>query len=223
MKKEFLLLMLMMSMALGMTAQPSGGHEYVDLGLPSGTLWAMCNVGATSPEEYGDYFAWGETSTKDYYDWSNYKWCYGSESTFTKYCTHRRYGYDGYEDLKKGLDLYDDAAYVNWGAQWCMPTKAQWDELCWKCSWIWTIQNEVYGFKVIGPNRKSIFLPATGHHGGKWFAGVGDHGCYWSCTLCYDNTGAAYGVDFSMMDDVRIRNTSRSIGYAVRPVRNSQK
>ena len=90
-------------------------HEWVDLGLPSGTLWATCNVGASSPEGYGDYFAWGETEPKDYYDWSTYKWCNGNEVTLTKYCTDSFFGYNGFTDGKTELDPEDDAAYVNWG------------------------------------------------------------------------------------------------------------
>ena len=92
---------------------PSQEHEWVDLGLPSGTLWATCNVGANAPEEYGDYFAWGETAPKDYYDWSTYKWCKGSYNTMTKYCTNSSYGYNGFTDGKTELDPEDDAAWFN--------------------------------------------------------------------------------------------------------------
>ena len=91
------------------------GHEYVDLGLPSGLKWATCNVGADSPEEYGDYFAWGEVEPKATYDWSTYKYCAGSSSTMTKYCNSSDYGKDGFSDEKTVLELKDDAATVNWG------------------------------------------------------------------------------------------------------------
>ena len=107
-------------------AQTENGHEYVDLGLPSRIKWATCNVGATTPEEYGDYFAWGETEPKDNYDWSTYKWCNESNATMTKYCTDSSYGT---VDNKTVLELEDDAAYVNWGGNWRMPTKAELDEL----------------------------------------------------------------------------------------------
>ena len=102
-------------------------HEYVDLGLPSGTLWATCNIGANAPEEYDDYFAWGETKPKDYYSEDNYKW-YRSDSVssgYTKYNTDRLRGYNGFIDNKTELDLEDDAAYVNWGPSWRTPTTNQ--------------------------------------------------------------------------------------------------
>ena len=114
--------------------QPIDNHEWVDLGLPSGTLWATCNVGANTPEEYGDYFAWGETEPKDYYGWNTYKWCNGSRYTLTKYCTDSSYGYNGFVDNKAELDPEDDAAYVNWGSSWRIPTTEQQCELYENCS-----------------------------------------------------------------------------------------
>ena len=114
---------------------PPDDHEWVDLGLPSGTLWATCNVGANAPEEFGDYFAWGETAPKDYYDWDNYKWCNGNDSTLTKYCNDSTYGYNGFVDNKVELDPEDDAAYVNWGPSWRMPTLNQTQELWQDCTW----------------------------------------------------------------------------------------
>ena len=155
-------------------------HEWVDLGLPSGTLWATCNVGANAPEEYGDYFAWGETEPKDYYDWSNYKWCNGSLNSLTKYCTKSIYGT---VDGKTELDLDDDAANVNWGSSWCMPTLEQMQELCDSCTWQWTTLNGVMGRLVIGPNGNSIFLPASGGFSSQVF-NDGRFGYYWSRTLC---------------------------------------
>ena len=155
-------------------------HEWVDLGLPSGTLWATCNVGASAPEEYGDYFAWGETEPKDYYDWSNYKWCNGSLNSLTKYCTKSIYGT---VDGKTELDLDDDAANVNWGSSWCMPTLEQMQELCDSCTWQWTTLNGVMGRLVIGPNGNSIFLPASGGFSSHVF-NDGSFGYYWTRTLC---------------------------------------
>ena len=99
-------------------------HAYVDLGLPSGLLWATCNVGANNPQDYGDYFAWGETTPKDFYSWSNYKYCRGYEQ-LTKYCTMSDYGYNGYTDNLTTLLPEDDAATVNWGDGWRMPTKEE--------------------------------------------------------------------------------------------------
>ena len=118
-------------------ANPNGnesGHDSVDLGLPSGTKWATCNVGATAPEEYGDYFAWGETEPKTTYDWNTYKWATATwdatyESwqleTLTKYCTSGEYGT---VDNKTVLDLEDDAAHANRGGAWLLPTDAEWTD-----------------------------------------------------------------------------------------------
>ena len=162
-------------------------HEYVDLGLPSGTLWATCNVGANAPEEYGDYFAWGETAPKNYYTEENYKW-YRSDSVssgYTKYSDDRLYGYNGFIDNKTELDPEDDAAYVNWGPSWRTPTTNQQKELIDKCTWTWTQRNGVNGLLATGPNGNTLFLPAAGM---RWFESLfsqGEDGEYWSCTL-YD-------------------------------------
>lgn len=136
-------------------------HEYVDLGLPSGTQWATRNVGASAPEDYGDYFAWGETTPKEEYTWDNYKWCNGDWKTMTKYCINNSYGYNGFTDGKKELDPEDDAAYKNWGAPWRMPTTEQQKELCNLCAWQWVTRNGVNGHLVTGPNGNTLFLPAT--------------------------------------------------------------
>ena len=137
-------------------------HEYVDLGLPSGTLWATCNVGANAPEEYGDYFAWGETETKEVYTWTTYKWCNGSGDSLTKYCTDSSYGYNGCVDNKTELDPEDDAAYVNWGPSWRMPSREQFNELRENCSEQWIQRNGVYGCLLTGSNGNSLFLSAAG-------------------------------------------------------------
>ena len=155
-------------------------YKYVDLGLPSGTLWADRNVGADSPEDYGDYFAWGETEPKSTYNWSTYKWCQGSNDTMTKYCTKSNYGT---VDNKAVLDLEDDAAYVNMGKDWRMPTETQMSELKSKCTWTWTTQNGTKGYKVTGPNGNSIFLPATGYRNGSILGNAGSVGYYWSASL----------------------------------------
>lgn len=124
----------------------------VDLGLPSGTLWADRNVGAESPEDFGDYFAWGETIIKDEYGWHTYSWCNGSSSTLTKYDN----------DKKTTLDVSDDAAAVNMGEAWRMPTEIDLDELIDNCTWEWMTINDVNGYLVTGINGNSIFFPATG-------------------------------------------------------------
>ncbi len=144
------------------------GHEYVDLGLPSGLKWATCNVGATAPEAYGDYYAWGETAPKTIYNWSTYKWCNGSYDTQTKYCTSSSYGT---VDNKTVLDLADDAARANWGGAWRMPTDEEWTELRENCTWTWTNLNGKNGYEVKGANGNSIFLPAAGKKNvGTWCA-----------------------------------------------------
>lgn len=133
------------------------GHEYVDLGLPSGLLWATCNVGATKPEKYGNYYAWGETMVGgDYYKWRDYKNSVYADYGMTKYNT---------TDGKTVLDLEDDAAHVNWGEAWRMPTDVEFDELIENCTWWWTTRNGVKGYKVVAPSGRAIFLPSAGFWG----------------------------------------------------------
>ena len=192
------------------------GHEYVDLGLPSGLKWATCNVGATTPEEYGDYFAWGEVEPKETYSWSTYK--YGSKyNQLTKYCYNSDYGKDGFTDNKTVLDPEDDAAHVNWGGSWRMPTKAEQDELRNNCTWAWTTQNGVKGYKVVGPNGNSIFLPAAGYVYEGTLTNAGSYGYYWSSSLNTDHPVSAYDVDFNS-DYVDWINLTRYYGQSVRPV-----
>lgn len=157
-------------------------HEWVDLGLPSGTLWATCNVGASAPEEYGDFFAWGETDPepKDYYDWGSYKWCYGSYKKLTKYCYDSDYGYNDFYDNKRILDPEDDAAYVNWGPQWRMPTVNQLVELKDNCTWKKTTRNGVVGCQVTGPNGNTLFLPFATIIGNNFDEPIG---LYWALEL----------------------------------------
>ena len=202
----------------------SDGHEFVDLGLPSGTLWATCNIGADSPEDYGDYFAWGETETKDWYDWSTYKWCNGIEETMTKYCTDSSFGYNGFTDDKTKLDLEDDAAYVNWGPAWRMPSKAQYEELTNSnyTTTTWTTQNGVKGWLITskreGYTDNSIFLPAAGGRDGGSLYDAGSYGDYWSRTL---SESYPYGAWYLYFDssDINASDCSRCSGQSVRPVR----
>lgn len=163
-----------------------GCHEYVDLGLPSGTLWATCNVGATKPEGYGDYFAWGETEPKYVYDWKTYKWCKGSLFAMTKYCS--TLSPSSIVDNRTIIELSDDVANANLGCNWRMPTKAQQDELCKECTWIWTILNGVYGYRIISKiNANYIFLPASGICMASKLYGVGLDGYYWSSSLSFED------------------------------------
>ena len=186
----------------------------VDLGLPSGTLWADRNVGADSPEDYGDYFAWGETSTKSTYNWSTYKWCRGSYDTMTKYCTKSSYGT---VDNKTVLDLEDDAAYVNMGTEWRMPTYDEQKELYSQCTWTWTTQNGTKGYKVTGPNGKSIFLPAAGYRYDSDLDDAGSDGWYWSASLYESNQNGAWYLDFYSTDYGTYGNI-RDCGHTVRAV-----
>ena len=197
----------------------ANGYEYVDLGLPSGTLWATMNVGATSPEDYGDYFAWGETQPKEEYNWSTYKWCEGSDDTMTKYCTDSEYGT---VDNKTILELSDDAANANWGGSWRMPTKEDYDELRTECTWTWTTQNGVDGYKVTSKTYgNSIFLPAAGYRYDSDLHDAGSYGFDWSSsriTECsMDCSFAAYGLGF-YSDYVDWFDGERYYGVSVRPV-----
>ena len=193
------------------------GHEYVDLGLPSGLKWATCNVGANAPEEYGDYFAWGEVEPKEEYNWSTYKWCNGSRDTQTKYCTTCDHGTYGTVDNKTVLDKEDDAASVNWGGAWRMPTKEEQDELREKCTWTWTTQNGVNGCTVTGPNGNSIFLPAAGYRYDNLLDYAGSTGYCWSSSLCTGNPDRAYFFGF-YSGYVNWSETQRNYGQSVRPV-----
>ncbi len=202
-----------------------GPKEAVDLGLPSGTLWATCNVGATSPEQDGAYFAWGETTTEKYkytYDWSTYKYCNGGSRTQTKYCTDSSYGT---VDNKTTLDPSDDAAHVNWGGDWRMPTKSEQDELLDECTWTWTDNYNntgVAGCIVTGTNGNSIFLPAAGYRAEyATFCDVGVYGCYWSSSLNESYPNRSYYLDFGSDSYDEYRNY-RCYGRSVRPVCSPQ-
>ena len=195
-------------------SDPYNGHEYVDLGLPSGIKWATCNVGATKPEEFGGYYAWGETEEKSNYDWSTYKWCSGSDDNMTKYCTDSDYST---VDNKTILDPEDDVAHVKWGGSWRMPTLDEQNELLNNCTWTWTTLNGVNGYKVTGPNDNSIFLPAAGIRDGTAVYGIGGVGYYWSSSLCSRSSYCAYYLYFysgyhDWDDDYRFS------GLSVRPV-----
>ncbi|MBR4118878.1 MAG: hypothetical protein IKK64_02225, partial [Bacteroidales bacterium] len=173
------------------------GHEYVDLGLS--VKWATCNVGATTPEEYGNYYAWGETTPKTTsYDWITYKWCNGDKYSMTKYCTSSNYGT---VDNKTTLELTDDAAHVNWGGSWRMPTYEELEELMDtnNCTWNWTTQNGVRGYKVTSKkNGNSIFLPAAGYRSNSNLNSAGSYGYYWSSSLYTSSSSSsfAYYLDF---------------------------
>ena len=202
--------------------------EYVDLGLPSGTLWATCNIGASSPEDYGDYFAWGETTGyndgKTIFDWSTYKWCNGDWNKQTKYCPNSEYGNNGYTDNLKELESADDAAYVNWGPAWRMPSKEQLAELI-NSSYTtttWTTQNGVNGLLITSnTNGNSVFLPAAGYRKGGSLIYAGSKGYCLSRTLYEYGPNLARSLYF-YSSDIDTENYYRYLGVSVRPVRSSE-
>ena len=195
--KRVCLLMALVCMMM-VSCKPDGsdgkheGHEYVDLGLS--VKWATCNVGATSPEDYGHYFAWGETSPKEKYTEEN-SLTYGKQMS----------------DISGNAQY--DAATANWGGDWRMPTKAEQEELLKNCTWTWTMQNGVKGYNVKGPSGNSIFLPALG--GRDNFAG--GYGGYWSSTPYEGYDDGAYGLGFD--SDYHGMNLNyRASGQSVRSI-----
>lgn len=199
---------------------PDGNHPHaIDLGLPSGTKWSCCNVGASRPEDYGDYFAWGETKPKTTYDdWSTYKYCKGENYTLTKYCVHSWWGT---VDNKTELEPSDDAATANWGNNWQMPSLEQCEELI-NSSYTtttWTTLNGVYGRKITSKsNGNSIFLPAAGYRNDASLNFAGSHGYYWSRSLSTSNSSGAYCLRFNP-SIISTNHYVRYYGQSVRPVR----
>ena len=200
------------------------GHDYVDLGLPRGTLWAACNVGADNPEGYGDRFAWGETQPKTAYSDSNYIYSNSGDNQLTKYCTKSEFGYNGFTDNLKTLQSSDDAATVNWGEGWRTPTINEWVELVTKCSHSWTTRNGVNGCLFTAKNGNSIFLPVRGNLGDDKPTIEEDAGNYWSSSLNKGLPFYAKGFQFIIsFNDCDIYNDfSRCAGFSVRPVRDSK-
>ena len=176
------------------------GHGYVDLGLS--VKWARCNIGTSSPEGYGDYFAWGETSPKSSYDEDNSK-TYGKSS----------YNHD------IGGDSFTDAARANWGGSWRLPTAEEFQELIDNCNWTWTTLNGKAGYKVVSKkNGNSIFFPAAGTRYGTSLYYAGEYGIYWSSTPFEDFSYFAYYLGFgSSFHDVSYYYR-RDYGLTVRPV-----
>lgn len=182
-----------------------GMHEYVDLGLPSGTLWAKTNIGAVKEEDFGDYFAWGETSTKSYYDWKTYKYYDASRYSITKYT-----------DQCGTLEPSDDAATATWGEDWCMPTIDEVNELISSCRWKYLTYYGADGYWITGPNKKSIFLPAAGMMTRDNLTNQ-SQGRYWtSSRSATDEKSSSY----LLFDSERPtqNKTDRSNGLSIRPV-----
>ncbi|MDE6011366.1 MAG: DUF1566 domain-containing protein [Prevotella sp.] len=172
------------------------GHEWVDLGLPSGLKWATCNVGASSPSDYGDYYAWGETTTKATYTESN-------SVTYGK----------SMDDISDNPEY--DVARANWGGSWRLPSKKECEELIDKCTW--TSQGGHNGYKVTGPNGNSIFVPTAGYRFGSSLYHAGVYGSYWSSTPYESNTQHAFYLDFDNSYH-RVYWRYRDFGRSVRPV-----
>lgn len=189
---------------------PDNNHPHmIDLGLPSGTLWACCNIGAEKPEEAGGYFAWGDTCpapTSHYlyygYDW--YRREYDDKNHlidfgFIKYCTDSSEGLNGFVDGKTILESSDDAATVNWGNNWCTPTNEQLLELIEYCAWNKNHISYEYGYKITGPNGHSIFMPTAGYYIERGVnPGSSSHiGRYWSNSLYDEDVSYSNGIDFT--------------------------
>lgn len=197
------------------------GHAWVDLGLPSGTHWATQNLGALSAAEYGDYYAWGETTVKDVYDWANYKYCNGSATTLTKYCNAAS---KGFRDDIRVLQPADDAVTATWGDNWCMPTKEQFDELFNSeyTNTTWTQQNGLYGRLITSKlNGNSIFLPAAGYMKANVLTSYGSGGYYATRNLYEEDADYNTSVNFGSSDTNESNHTFRCYGQSIRPVYSS--
>lgn len=194
------------------------GHEYVDLGLPCGTLWATCNVGSNTPEGYGDYYAWGETETKELYDWKSYKYgrFFNERYQLNKYCTDSCYGINGFVDNLPVLEPDDDVARVCWGEGWCMPTIGEWEELFLNTTGEWTKLNDVKGWRCTASNGNSLFLPAAGY----WWddAFNADLGLYWSRSINKEFPYRAWGFHFNCDSSHLCGSSDRNRGQTVRAV-----
>lgn len=199
---------------LGITVKGSGGTTYK-------LYWADRNLGATSPEANGDYYAWGEVEPKTNYNWSTYRWSNGAYNKLTKYCPTNLQSYwagSGSPDGKIVLDPEDDVAQAKLGGNWRMPTFEEWQELG-KCEKkVWTTQNGVKGMLITGNNGNSIFLPAAGFKKNDSAGGVGVDGNYWTSSLRYEDKPET-AWDGWIKDGTFSRNSpERCNGYSVRPV-----
>jgi len=185
----------------------------IDMGLS--VKWANANLGAGGPEGYGDYYAWGETETKDSYSWETYKWCNGDYNKLTKYNNNNSFGV---VDNKTVLAPEDDVAHVKLGGNWRMPTDEEWKELIDNCTWTKKTQNGIKGLTITSnKNGKSIFLPAAGYRNEARLSSAGSCGYYWSSSLDTGTPDSAWGVDFNT-DSVYRDDYYRCYGRSVRPV-----
>ena len=216
--------------SIGGGGTPPSTMEYVDLGLPSGLKWAKCNLGASKPSDYGDYYAWGETAPKKIYNWVTYKWMKAGQSDekyITKYTIAdgqtEAIWYDSARkfigDNKTVLDAADDAATQQLGSPWRMPTKVDIKELKDNCIWTRIEQDGVSGYQVEGPNGNVIFLPAAGARKGSELQSAGTYGNYWSSSLDTAYSYLARYLSFDSGAHDWVSYQYRYYGYSVRPVR----
>ena len=208
---------------LKVTKQILNKHkEYVDLGLPSGTLWAKCNIGAHEETEYGDYFAWGEIEPKKTYNWSTYKYCKGHFDDLTKYCNKSVFGHDDFTDNILQLEPSDDAAHVNMGDKWCIPTDEQFQELINNTTneWIENYNGTGINGRLFTSKDNTLFLPATGFMYEYKHLSSNQSGTYWSSIVDYQqHSGDAFCVYF-WKDKLYLESKERNNGRVIRPVLN---
>lgn len=199
------------------------GHKFIDLGLPSGLLWATCNVGATKITDYGDYYAWGDTSTKQRYFWDSYQYgsCTLDDAGYLKTVTLTKYYAD--DDLRS-LETTDEAAIANWGSNCRMPTYAEIKELDKYCEWDWGYYyNGTAGIMVTGPNGNKILFPAAGLRIWNRSGGEGASGYIWTSDVCEEGfceNNYRYAHQIFFDEDYHDCNSydSRCDGGSVRPV-----
>ena len=191
----------------------------VDLGLPSGTLWANCNVGASNPWDFGEHFAWGETTPNATYTWATYKYSHENTNKLTKY-SNKFSGFEGYTDSFKKFEDSDDAATANWGSEWSTPNSEQWAELQKECTWTWKTVKNVNGYEVKGKNGKTIFLPAAGRmEKDAKLVGGGERGFYMD--------GEVVGMPFNKTIYLKssgfsFESNDKCMGLSVRPVQTKK-
>jgi len=190
------------------------GHDWVDIGLS--VKWATTNIGAKTPEEYGGYYSWGETKTKNSYTYANCYDCTNS-SYPEKETSWSLYKKNGVNEIAPTSG--QDAAHENWGGTWRLPTNKEFEELQKKCKWKWTSINNINGYIVTGPNGNSIFLPAGGFRSGNTSDKVGSYGYYWSNTLSPNHPNGALDIYFNK-ETHGTYFSYRSIGKNIRPVSN---
>ena len=208
--------------SLGIPEKVNVADNAVDLGLTSGTKWAKMNIGATNPWDYGDFFAWGETTPKDFYDWKNYKYCSydGEKFALTKYCVDSSCGLNGFVDNLTVLEPEDDAVMANLGTGWRMPTREEYEELNQETTFVWITRNGVEGRLLTGPNGNSIFFPATGFYldGEVICTGLG---IYWSSSLQTTSQVSAWSLHFDYEECHVCATYERSRGHCIRAVREA--